>query len=104
MLLPARRDAAQVLAVVVCLCVCLSACVRACLRACTSVCHTPVLYRNGCTDRADILRRLQVSLDPRSAVSYGNLGISQKSGYFASLWNFVPTLVRHSTPTVATVI
>ena len=39
------RDAmlARVLSVVACLCVCL--CVR----------HTPVLYRNGCTDRADFL-------------------------------------------------
>jgi len=44
---------ARVLAVVVCLC----------------FCHTPVLYRNGCTDRADFC--VEVSLDLYRSAAIG---------------------------------
>jgi len=32
-----------------------ASCHMTCLSVCLSVCHTPVLYRNGCTDRAGFL-------------------------------------------------
>jgi len=74
---------AQVLAVVVCLCVCLC------------VCHTPVLYRNGCTDRADFFACRFPSI-------HAALCFKEIKG--TSFWNFVPNSglreFRHGTLTV----
>jgi len=63
---------------------------------CLSVClyrHTPVLYRNGCTDRPDFFA---YRFPPTYAtLFYGNLSISINKG--TSLWNFVSNSgLRHA--------
>jgi len=64
---------------------------------CPFVRHTPVLYRNGCTDRGDIF----LAGFPQPMLRYV-LGYLRNKG--TSLWNFVPNSglrkFRTGTPTV----